>query len=149
VHDARIIADHRFAMFHEMGYRDEVALFAMRRKFLLWVEAKLKSGQYLGWLATTEAGRVVAGAGLWLMEWPPHMLGTNSRRGNILNVYTEPAFRRRRLAGLLVESALHWCESNGIDYVILHASAEGRALYEDLGFQASNEMRIKLERKSR
>jgi hypothetical protein len=28
--------------------------------------------------------------------------------------------------------------------VILHASPEGRALYESLGFKAGNEMRIKL-----
>jgi GNAT superfamily N-acetyltransferase len=59
-------------------------------------------------------------------------------------VYTEPQFRRRGLARRLIEAALEWCRENKIDVVILHASPEGRALYESLGFQASNEMRINL-----
>ena len=98
----------------------------------------------MAWLAVTGDDLVVAGAGLWLMDWPAHMLGSSGRRGNILNVYTEPSFRRRGLARKLIEAALDWCKANGIDFVILHASPEGRALYESLGFQASNEMRIRL-----
>ena len=78
------------------------------------------------------------------VDWPAHMVGSGSRRGNILNVYTEPGFRRRGLARCLVEAALHWCKANEIDIVILHASQEGRRLYESLGFQTGNEMRIKL-----
>jgi hypothetical protein len=40
---------------------------------------------------------------------------------------------------------LDWCRENGVDTIILHASAEGRSLYESLGFQATNEMRLRLE----
>jgi GNAT superfamily N-acetyltransferase len=144
VADAQTIAGHRYAMFRDMGYNDEASLDSMRKKFLPWVEAKLKSGDYLGWLAVTESDLVVGGAGLWLMDWPAHMVGSSARRGNILNVYTEPSFRRRGLARWLTEAALHWCKGNEIDFVILHASDEGRRLYEELGFQAGNEMRKKL-----
>jgi ribosomal protein S18 acetylase RimI-like enzyme len=144
VADAQTIAGHRYAMFRDMGYNDEAALGSMRKKFLPWVEAKLESGDYLGWLAVTEGDIVVGGAGLWLMDWPPHMVGSSARRGNILNVYTEPSFRRRGLARRLTEAALHWCKTNEIDFVILHASEEGRRLYEELGFQVGNEMRKKL-----
>lgn len=131
-------------MFRDMGDSDQVALNSMTAKFLPWVEAKMQASEYLAWLAVAAEDRVVAGAGLWLMDWPPHMVGSSLRRGNILNVYTEPEFRRRGLARRLMESALDWCKVNQIDFVILHASAEGRALYESLGFQSSNEMRIKL-----
>ncbi len=144
VEDAETIASHRYAMFRDIGYQDEAALNSMRNKFLPWVEAKLKSGDYLGWLAVIEGDLVVAGAGLWLMDWPAHMLASSPRRGNILNIYTEPPFRRRGLARWLVEAALHWCKVNDIDFVILHASEEGRSLYEELGFEAGNEMRIEL-----
>lgn len=142
--DVATIARHRYEMFRDMGYSDEEALASMRNKFERWVEPKLKSGDYLAWFAATEAGAVVAGAGLWLMDWPPHMVGSSVRRGNIVNVYTEPEFRRRGLARRLVESALEWCKTNHIDFVILHASPQGRSLYEELGFQSGNEMRIKL-----
>jgi len=143
IHDAGTIANHRRLMFRDMGYSDEARLDSMMSKFLPWVEAKIASDEYLAWLAVQE-NEIVAGAGLWLMDWPPHMVGSSRRRGNVLNVYTEPVFRRRGLARHLIESALEWCRENKIDVVILHATPEGRALYESLGFQASNEMRIKL-----
>jgi hypothetical protein len=38
--------------------------------------------------------------------------------------------------------AMEWCEREGVGAVILHASPEGRALYESLGFEATNEMRL-------
>jgi ribosomal protein S18 acetylase RimI-like enzyme len=142
--DAAKIAKHRRAMFRDMGYQDEAALDSMMARFLPWLEAKMTSGDYLAWLAVTDTDLVVAGAGLWLMDWPPHMVGSSARRGNILNVYTEPEFRRRGLARKLMEAALEWCQANAVDIVVLHASPEGRALYESLGFQASNEMRLKV-----
>jgi len=142
--DAPIIAKHRRLMFRDIGYRDEAALYAMAEKFLPWIEMKIASGEYLAWLAVSAGDVVVAGAGLWLMDWPAHMVGSSARRGNILNVYTEPHFRCRGLARWMVEAALDWCKANEVDVVILHASPQGRALYESLGFQAGNEMRIKL-----
>jgi len=142
--DARTIAKHRRLMFRDMGYADEAALDAMMAKFLPWLEKKIASRDYLAWLAVTSDDLVVAGAGLWLMDWPPHMIGSSSRRGNILNVYTDPQFRRRGLAKRLMQTALDWCKTNQIDFVILHASKEGRRLYESLGFLDSNEMRLKL-----
>jgi ribosomal protein S18 acetylase RimI-like enzyme len=142
--DAYTIAKHRRLMFRDMGYTDEAALDAMLAKFLPWLEHKIASHDYLAWLAVTTDDLVVAGAGLWLMDWPPHMVGSSSRRGNILNVYTDPQFRRQGLAKSLIQTALDWCKTNQVDFVILHASKEGRGLYESLGFQDSNEMRLKL-----
>jgi ribosomal protein S18 acetylase RimI-like enzyme len=78
------------------------------------------------------------------MDWLAHMLGSSARRGNVLNVYTEPEFRHRGLARWLIEAARHWCKTNEIDCVTLQASQQARRLYESLGFQTSNEMRIKL-----
>jgi GNAT superfamily N-acetyltransferase len=141
--DAYTIAKHRRLMFRDMGYTDEAALDAMLAKFLPWLEHKIASHDYLAWLAVTTDDLVVAGAGLWLMDWPPHMVGSSSRRGNILNVYTDPQFRRQGLAKALIQTALDWCKTNQVDFVILHASKEGRRLYESLGFQDSNEMRFK------
>jgi GNAT superfamily N-acetyltransferase len=141
--EAPIVVAHRRAMFAAMGYADSSALDAMAAKFLPWVEAKMRADEYLAWFAVSADGKIAAGAGLWLMEWPAHMLGS-SRRGNIINVYTEPEFRRLGLSRRLMHPVLDWCRSNRIHLVILHASPEGRALYESLGFRPSNEMRISL-----
>ena len=141
--DIETLVAHRRAMFVDMGYRDEAALNAMAARCHPWLLAKMSRGEYLAWLATPPDGSIAAGAGLWLMDWIPHMVGSGSR-GNILNVYTEVAFRRRGLAGELMKAAVDWCRSNGVDVVVLHASPDGRGLYEAMGFAGTNEMRLRL-----
>jgi GNAT superfamily N-acetyltransferase len=66
------------------------------------------------------------------------------RRVTILNVYTDPAYRRRGIARALMETMIDWCRRERFARVTLHASDDGRHLYESLGFEASNEMRLKL-----
>jgi len=41
-------------------------------------------------------------------------------------------------------TALSWCRDSGIRSVILHASSDGRPLYDSLGFTPTNEMRLNL-----
>lgn len=141
--DVDAIVHHRRAMFFEMGYHDETALSAMSTNFRPWLQKKMEAGEYLAWFVVAPDSSIAAGLSLWLMEWPPHMIGAGSRwRGNILNVYTEPAWRRRGWARALMKVALDWCTANQVGAVILHASPEGRGLYESLGFTPTNEMRL-------
>jgi len=143
--EAQIIAGHRHRMFLDIGNHDRQKLEAMTEAFRPWLESRMAAGEYLGWLAMAVDGSVAAGLGLWLMDWPPHVLGGGSRRGNIVNVYTEAAHRRRGLARLLLNAALEWCRANRVDVVILHASKDGRQLYESVGFEPTNEMRLVLD----
>ena len=143
--DAEIVTAHRRAMFADMGYRDRAALDSMAAAFLPWVRRKIAAGEYLAWFAIAADDSIAAGAGLWLMDWPPHMVGAGSSlRGNILNVYTRAEFRRQGLARRLTETAIEWCRGHNVRTVILHASEEGRVLYQSLGFQPTNEMRVGL-----
>jgi GNAT superfamily N-acetyltransferase len=142
--DLDILVEHRRAMFRDMGYGDEAALTAMATKFRDWLGERLLGGDYLAWLVVAPDGSIAAGTGLWLMDWPPHMIGQGARRGNLLNVYTDSSFRRRGLARELMTAAIGWCRENGIDTIILHASPSGRSIYEALGFTATNEMRLQL-----
>jgi GNAT superfamily N-acetyltransferase len=143
--DLETIVHQRRAMFFDMGRKDERALDAMCEKFRPWLKRKMAAGEYQAWFAVAPDGAVVAGAGLWLMDWPPLMTAGGKWRGIILNVYTEPAYRRQGLARRLMLVAMDWCEKEGVEGVILHASAEGRPLYESLGFEPTNKMRLKRE----
>jgi GNAT superfamily N-acetyltransferase len=58
-------------------------------------------------------------------------------QARLLNVYTEPAWRRRGIAERLVREALAWAAARGVGAVTLRASADGRSLYERLGFVAA------------
>lgn len=142
VADAAIIVSHRRRMFEDMGYNDRAILEAQERGFISWLRERLENGLYRGWFAVDAGGAVVAGAGLWLLDWPPGPMGIAPFRGYILNVYTEPAYRKRGLARRLVTTAIEWCHAQNITAISLHASDEGRPVYESLGFVATNEMRL-------
>lgn len=140
--DLETLVTHRKLMFRDMGYHDNDALNAMSVKFRVWLLPRMESGEYRAWLISAPDGAIAAGAGLWLMDWPPHMIGQGQLRGNILNVYTHEGFRRRGLARQLMQTTLQWCRENAIDTVLLHASDSGRELYEAFGFKPTNEMRL-------
>ena len=108
----------------------------------------IPDGRYVGWVAELDdqSNGIVAGAGLQLRELLPRPNGARGRlvrgpQGLVMNVYTERAWRRRGVADALMRELLQWCRGNGIESVVLHASLEGRPLYEKLGFTPTNEMR--------
>jgi GNAT superfamily N-acetyltransferase len=105
----------------------------------------MPSGAYVGWLAETAEGRVVAGAGVTIFAWPGSPDDATGRRALVQNVYTEPEFRRQGLARQLMVTAIAWCRDQGLRSISLHASDFGRPLYEDLGFRQTNEMRLSLK----
>jgi len=140
--EAGIIVGHRRAMLAEIRHPAEALLDAIDAAFRPWLAERMARSEYLGWFAVNVTGAVVGGAGLWLMDWLPHLMHVEPRRGNIVNVYVEPAYRRRGLARALTETAVGWCRENRVNMVILHASEAGRPIYEALGFKATNEMSL-------
>jgi GNAT superfamily N-acetyltransferase len=129
-------------MFADAGLSTEEQMGAMLAKFVPWVRAKLSDGSYVGWLAERD-GRAVAGAGLWVMEWPSHYLDEEPRRAYLLNFYVTPEMRRRGLARELLQLAVDEAKARGIRVVTLHASKFGKPLYEQFGFELSNEMKLR------
>ena len=141
--EAGLIAGHRRAMFEEMSHLPKAQLEALEAASASWVAERMTQGVYLGWFAV-DGVSVVGGAGLWIMDWPPHRLHLEPRRGYILNVYVAPAYRRRGLARALTQQAIDWCRANGVRLVTLHASRVGRPVYEGMGFTPTNEMSLAL-----
>ena len=138
--DASLIAAHRRAMFVAMGRDRASVLDAMTRNFAPWVERMIAEGKYAGWI-TLDAGRPIASAGFLILDWPPHPLDPSSEyRGYLLNVFVEPEYRRRGLAHALVDRCLAEARRRHIRVVALHASAEGKPVYEAFGFRATSEM---------
>jgi len=141
--DMPILCYQRRSMFEDMRLGDPATLDHMVSLWPGWAAPRMESGEYLSWIVEN-SGAAVAGASLWLIDWPPHLVGAGKPRGNILNVYTERDHRGRGLAKCLMETILAWCRTEGIQSVVLHASEMGRPLYESLGFESTNEMRLKL-----
>ena len=146
--DANIISWHRARMFQDMGDVSGDAFEILRAKARTRLEEWIDNGNYIGWLATPadELEMIVAGAGVQLQPILPRPLDVSTigegRQGTIVNVFTEPQWRQRGIAGLLIKEIIIWSKNEQIDRLVLHASDKGRSIYERLGFVASNEMRL-------
>jgi GNAT superfamily N-acetyltransferase len=146
--DADIIAWHRARMFQDMGDVSGDAFEILRAQARTRLEQLIHNGNYIGWLATPadKPETIVAGAGVQLQPILPRPVDVSTigegRQATIVNVFTEPQWRRRGVAALLIQEIITWSKSEQLDRLILHASDEGRSIYEKLGFAASNEMRF-------
>ncbi len=154
--DAGLIARHRARMFQDTGEMPAHLFEKFLARCKARTRAMLEEGEYIGWLASPsdEPGRVIAGAGVQIRQVLPHPVGdpekgftiAEGRQAIIINVFTEPAWRRRGAAKLLLEEIIAWARERELESLVLHASEEGRALYEQLDFKASREMRLNWRR---
>lgn len=137
--DLELICRHREAMFLEAG-GDPAALRVMTEHFRPWLRVRLEDGRYYGFMVMDE-GDPAAGIGLMSIDWPPHPAHpTQDQRGYVLNVYVEPAYRRRGLATALMKLAEAEFARRGLGFAVLHATEVGRPVYQALGWAATREM---------
>lgn len=130
-------------MFRDMGEGTVEELDRMVEVATPWLTQALADGSYRHWLALDLSGRVAGGGGVLLGPWPANPKDPCTQRALILNVYTEPEFRNQGVARQIMMTILAWVKEQGLRAVNLHASKQGRKLYEKLGFEATNEMRLK------
>ena len=151
--DAAVIGWHRARMFQDMDLVPAELFESFRTKALDRLSKALASGEYVGWLVTETDNpqKIIAGAGVIIREVPPfphrgengEITIAEGRQGLIINVFTEPEWRRRGIAKLLMKEIITWSRDQSIDDLVLHASAEGRTLYQQLGFVRTEEMRLR------
>jgi GNAT superfamily N-acetyltransferase len=142
--DIDAIMDQRRKMFLAMGRKDEEKLAASMITSRAFFAERLANGRYCSWLVEHTPGQVVAGAGVIVFDYHSSPLDPSPRRPMVVNVYTDPLHRRQGIARKLMEIIIEWCRVEGFGSVLLHASDEGRPLYESLGFEQTNEMRLML-----
>jgi GNAT superfamily N-acetyltransferase len=133
----------RRAMYEAMDYQDADALATMVSVSADYLNKALSDGSFRAWLASV-GDRVVAGGAIIVSPWPAHPYDLECRRATILNVYTYPDYRRRGIARRLMQTMIDWCRQESFARVTLHASKDGRSVYEALGFEIGNEMVLKL-----
>ncbi|HZF37647.1 MAG TPA: GNAT family N-acetyltransferase [Blastocatellia bacterium] len=141
IDDAPIIARQRSAMFRDMGDLSGDDVAQIENAAFVYLRQMMAERRYLGWLVERQ-GEVVAGAGMIISQLLPRPGAIEGgAQALIANVYCEPEHRRRGLARALMTAMLEWCKRERMAKVVLHASPDGRPLYESLGFVQTNEMR--------
>jgi len=144
--ESAIILHHRRSMFRDMGEGTVEELDRMVEVAGPWLARALADGSYRHWLAVDSSGCVRGGGGVVLCPWPANPKDPCTQRAVILNVYTEPEFRKQGIARQIMLIILAWLKQKGFQGANLHASDAGRPLYEKLGFEATNEMRLRFDR---
>jgi GNAT superfamily N-acetyltransferase len=151
--DLDVISEHRARMFSDMEELPAELFKSFRAQSKDKLDRMFERNEYIGWLATPaeEPEKIIAGAGVALREVAPHPQADangkieiiSGRQAIIQNVFTEPEWRRCGLGTLLMNEIIQWSQKTGIDSLVLHASNEGRSLYEKLGFTPTTEMRFR------
>jgi GNAT superfamily N-acetyltransferase len=102
--DLTHIIHHRRAMFEEMGYRDAAVLDQVDQSSREYFAEALCTGAYKAWLAIDPNGRILAGGGIVIANWPGFPGENLAKRAWILNMYSEPEARRRGIAKKIIGS---------------------------------------------
>ncbi|HEV3155495.1 MAG TPA: GNAT family N-acetyltransferase [Candidatus Baltobacteraceae bacterium] len=99
--------------------------------------AEITRGSAVWWLA--EIGQDVAGT-CAIFEQRGRSQIFIDRKATLGGMYVRPAFRRRGIALSLAKHAIAWCRQQRFTLIRLHASRDGRPIYEALGFVTATEM---------
>ena len=147
VRDLDALVQQRRAMWNALGVRNEELHEKGDRVYKRWARARLKNHELMAWVVKSSDGRIAGGGCVWLQPVQPRPHRASMVQPYLLSMYTEPDFRRRGVASMVVREAIEWCRKNKYERLMLHASEMGRKVYSKLGFKRTWEMRLDLANK--
>lgn len=105
-------------------------------ELLRYFENGMEKQELLMWVAE-EGNKIIATCGVCFYQLPPSFKNPTGRNAYIVNVYTEPQYRKQGIATKLLEMTLQGVRQRGFKIVRLHASEEGKSVYKKMGFTDS------------
>ena len=126
--------DMRIALFRELGEvseADDIAqlIQSTEKYFFSNIERNL-----LCWGIEVD-DKIVSIASLNLFSRIPYLGNLSGREGYILNIYTLPNYRKKGMAGKLVNTIIDYAKENEIKRLWLNSSKQGRSVYTRHGFE--------------
>jgi len=109
-----------------------------------FIAARHRAAGLWSWLAEDD-GRCVGLVSMLLLDMPPRPDDLRTQEGYVINMYVEPAVRHRGIGGSLFRACLAGASTLGVRRLLLHATDDGRPLYERAGF-APNDRWMELPR---
>lgn len=85
------------------------------------------------WIATEDES-IIGTAGVCFFQYPPTYSNTSGKIAYITNVYTRDEYRKQGIATKLLELVVEEIKNKGCKFARLHASSQGKKLYERFGF---------------
>lgn len=115
------------------GARPEQYVRDLQQNLRLYFEHSMREGSFFALLAEY-AGEIVSYGGMVLKKIPGDFNRSTYLEGDILNMYTLPAYRRKGISTLILKQLLAEAKKLGVSKVALHCSKDGEPLYRKFGF---------------
>lgn len=98
----------------------------------------LCDGTHIAYLIFDES-RFVGAGGVSFFQVMPTYHNPTGKKAYIMNMYTDPEYRRKGIAYKTLDMLIRDTKSRGITAISLEATAMGRPLYEKYGFVKMND----------
>ncbi len=126
------------------GLGKDADLGEVREKSVKYYRESLESGMHVAYLVY-DAYRLIGTGGISFYQVMPTVHNPGGWNAYVMNMYTNPDYRRKGIAWNLLELLTARAADRGICQVGLEATEAGRPLYEKYGFvPAGDEMILKL-----
>ena len=132
--DAEELVRLRAVMFDAMGY--DATLGDWQRPAVATFRRELAGPGLIATVIDAPTGGLASCAAAFVRPDMPRPGDVAEVMGHVHNVCTDPAWRRRGLARLVVTALVEQLDVLGVTKSDLHASKEGLSLYESLGYRA-------------
>lgn len=98
-----------------------------------YFSSSIKNENLIVWIATEDED-IIGTCGVCFFQYPPSFFNVTGKIAYITNVYTRNKYRKQGIATKLLELIVDEIKDKGCKFVRLHASSQGKKLYEKIGF---------------
>lgn len=109
----------------------------VERQSYLYYQKALSDGSHIAYLVFDESGCIGTG-GVSFFQVIPTYHNPSGKKAYIMNMYTNPKYRRKGIAYKTLDMLIKEIKSKGISSISLEATDMGRPLYEKYGFVKMN-----------
>ena len=95
--------------------------------------SSLPKGSHVAYLVY-DNGSVIGAGGVSFYQVMPTYHNPSGEKAYIMNLYTQPEYRRKGIARQTLDLLVKEANSRGIDFITLETTKMGRPLYEKYGF---------------
>jgi GNAT superfamily N-acetyltransferase len=142
--EAALLAEHRAAVWHEVGGWNRADLEPQIPVWSAFFRDRVAVETYVAFIAEDD-GEAIGSGGILIHLTIPRPRLTSDRAGRVQSLYIVPVARRRGVARAIMERILDYARASQLVSVSLHPSDDARPLYSSLGFHAANEMLLRID----
>ncbi|EOS78005.1 hypothetical protein C819_00621 [Lachnospiraceae bacterium 10-1] len=121
---------------------DDIDMSEVEKESYNYYQKALCDGSHIAYLVF-DGKRFVGAGGVSFFQVMPTYHNPSGNKAYIMNMYTNPAYRRRGIAAKTLDMLINDTKNKGITAISLEATDMGRPLYEKYGFiKMNDEMKL-------